>query len=107
MKSVIVYQLPLPTEVIDNVCRFIYYKIEETVDRNKTKYNRVICDLFYTIRMDRKIHYRWNYSLNKFYATIIIYNVQCNFDIQIYICCKCGNYTHPTQKCKCIQLKYV
>jgi hypothetical protein len=105
MKHVILYQLPLPTELIDHLCSFIYYKTEETLARNKSKYNRVICDLFYTVRIERKFNsYIW---YNHFYATLFIYNVQCKFDIQIYMCCKCGNYTHPTRKCKCMKLKYV
>jgi len=108
MKNVIIYQLPIPTEIIDNICSFIYYRVEETISRNKTKYNRVICDLFYTFRIERGVHYYdWNYSFNQCYSTVFIYNVQCNFDIQIYMCCKCGNYTHPTRKCKCMKLKYV
>jgi hypothetical protein len=102
MKSVIVYQLPLPTDMNDHVCSFLYYRVEETVARNKTKYNKVICDLFYTVRIERGYNY-----VNQFYATLFIYNVQCNFDIQIYMCCKCGNYTHPTKKCNCTKLKYV
>jgi hypothetical protein len=108
MKSVIVYQLPIPPELIDHVCSFLYYRIEETIARNKIKYNKVNCDLFYTVRIERLFpYYDWNYSYNHFYATLFIYNVQCNFDIQIYICCKCGNYTHPTRKCYCNNLKYV
>lgn len=106
MKNIIVHQLPIPTEVIDHICSFMYYRVEETVSRNKIKYNRVICDLFYTVRLDRCFHHNWNYSCNKCYATVFIYNVQCNFDIQIYICCKCGNYTRPSIKCKCRNLKY-
>ena len=107
MKSVIVYQLPLPSEVIDDVCSFLYYRVEETLARNKEKYNKVLCDLFYTVRIERGLnYYDWNYSYNKFYTTIFIYNVQCKFDIQIYICFKCGNYTHPTRRCKCKILKY-
>ena len=97
MKSVIVYQLPIPTDVIDHLCSFLYYKVEETVCRNKTKYNRVICDLFYTVRIELGFY--------PFYSTLFIYNVQCNFDIQIYMCSKCGNYTHPTNKCNCTKLK--
>jgi hypothetical protein len=106
MKSVIVYQLPLPTDVIEQLCSFLYYRVEETISRNKTKYNRVICDLFYTVRLERGSNYTWNYSLNQMYTTLIIYNVQSKFDIRFYMC-KCGNYTRPTIICKCKKLKYV
>jgi|LakMenEpi03Aug12_release.lakeMendotaPanAssembly.Ray.scaffolds.fasta_scaffold271466_2 hypothetical protein len=107
MKSVIVYQLPLPTDVIEQLCSFLYYRVEETISRNKTKYNRVICDLFYTVRLERgSNYYTWNYSLNQMYTTLIIYNVQSTFDIRFYMC-KCGNYTRPTIICKCKKLKYV
>ena len=100
MKNVIVYQLPIPREIVDHVCSFIYYRVDETIARNKKKYNRVICDLFYTVRLEREC-----YFYGCIYSTLLIYNVQCRFDIQIYICCKCGNYAHPTSKCKCIKLK--
>ena len=109
MKSVIVYQLPLPTEVIDHVCSFMYYSVEETISRNKKKYNRAVCDLFYTVRIERgSNYYNWNYSLNQMYTTLIIYNVQSTFfDIRFYICCNCGNYVHPIKLCTCTKLKYI
>ena len=106
MKSVIVYQLPIPTDVMDNLCSFIYYKVEETIARNKIKYNAIVCDLFYTVRIDRGFpYYYWNYSYN--YATIFIYNIQSRFDVQFYICCKCGNYTAPNRRCTCNKMKYL
>ena len=97
MKSVIVYQLPIPTDVIHHVCSFLYYKIEETIARNNKKYNRVVCDLFYTVRIERGFHY----------ATLFIYNIQSTFDVQFYMCCKCGNYTAPNRQCTCSQMKYL
>jgi hypothetical protein len=100
MKNVIVYHLPIPSEIVDHVCSFIYYRVDETIARNKIKYNRVICDLFYTVRLEREF-----YFYGCIYTTLFIYNVQCRFDIQIYICCKCGNYARPTYKCKCTKLK--
>ena len=101
-KSVIVYQLQLPKEIANTICRFIYYTMEETIARNKKWYNKVICDLFYTVRLERdRTYYNWNYSYNQNYITLFIYNIQSKFDIQCYICCKCGNYTKPHLKCKC------
>lgn len=102
MKSKIIYYLPIPLELIDHVCSFIYYRVNETIARNKTKYNRVICDLFYTVRIERGFPF---YNCN--YATLFIYNVQCSFDIQIYMCCKCGIYTAPNIRCTCNKMKYL
>jgi len=92
-KSLIVHYLPLNLDAINYICSFIFYTLEQSITRHKKNYNKVVCDLFYTVRLN-------NLNQN---VTLIIYNLQSNFDIQFVICCKCGNYANVN--CKCNLLK--
>jgi hypothetical protein len=91
--KIIIYQLPLPKDIVDYMCSFIYCTLEQSISRNKQRYHVVLCDLFYTVRLHN--FYNWN-NLN---VTVFIYNLQSNFDIQFVICCKCGNYTNMNCNC--------
>ena len=90
-KSIAVMNLPLPRDVVNYLCSFVYYTAEESCRRIRNNFYDVINDLFYTIRLHEP---RLKYDV------IMIYNIQSQFDITIYMC-KCGNYR---RKCKCIKL---
>ena len=92
-KSIAVMNLQLPNDVLDSICSFIYYTKEQSIINHKLNYTKIICDLFYTIRLQE--------SYQK-YSTVMIYNIQCNFDIVIHMC-KCGDYRFKSHKrhCKC------
>jgi hypothetical protein len=88
-KSVALMNLPLPRDVSNYICSFVYYTHAESYERIRNNFHQVLCDLFYTIRL-QETHLKYN--------VIMIYNIQSHFDITFYIC-KCGNYR---RKCKCI-----
>ena len=92
MKNVI-YLLPLPKDIVDYMCSFIYCTTDQSISRNKQHYHAVLCDLFYTVRLHNF------YNSNSLNVTLFIYNLQSNFDIQFVICCKCGNYSNINCKC--------
>lgn len=98
MKNIVVYQLPFPRDVVDYMCSFIYYTEEQAIVRHKHNYNKVVYDLFYTIRLVDNFYF----DLNQSFSNLNIYNLQSKFDIQFDICCKCGNYIYPFVNCKCI-----
>ena len=92
-KSIAVMNLQLPNDVLDSICSFIYYTKEQSIINHKLNYTKIICDLFYTIRLQE--------TYQK-YSTVMIYNIQSNFDIVIHMC-KCGDYRFKSHKrhCKC------
>ena len=89
-KSVAVMNLPLPRDVVNHLCSFVYYTVEESSQRIRNNFYNVLNDLFYTIRL---------HAPRLKYDVIMIYNIQSRFDITFYIC-KCGNYR---RKCNCIR----
>ena len=89
-KSIAVMNLSLPRDVVNYLCSFIYYTVEESNQRIRNNFYDVVNDLFYTIRL-QEIHERYN--------VIMIYNIQSRFESTFYMC-KCGDYR---RKCKCIR----
>ena len=92
-KSVAVMNLPIPRDVANYLCSFVYYTVEESIQRHRTNYTDIISDLFYTIRLQ---------EVYEKYSAVMIYNITSNFDIIIYVC-KCGDYRYKSHKrnCKC------
>ena len=92
-KSIAVMNVPLPRDILNHVCSFIYYTEDQSIKKHKLNYTEIVYDLFYTIRLE---------EVRTNYYTVMIYNITSNFDIIIHIC-KCGDYRYKYHKrhCKC------
>lgn len=100
-QSVALYNLPLATDIIHHVCSFLYYTEQESIQRNKQKYKRVLRD-FKRIYFDRMNTWgptfvtRVNIFIILPTRTLIVAN----------ICTRCNNYVKNFPKkhfiCQCI-----
>ena len=104
MKSVALYNLKLPKELIDIICRFNFYTLSECIEHAKYVYNKVIKEITYIER--------FQYYGYQPYHKGIYYHIQINMvttqsnsvedlykEMNIYICIKCGEFIK--NKCKC------
>jgi hypothetical protein len=41
-KSIIIYKIQLPNDVLDMICSFNFYSLDQCIDRTKQKYKNVI-----------------------------------------------------------------
>ena len=92
-KSFIVYHLALPQEMIDHICSFVFYTIEESRKRNREMYSTVVYE-YKHIRREQMISFRPN--IVSFYYILPIHNQL----IVSVICYTCGNYVKPTHHYK-------
>ena len=97
-KSIILQQLPLPKDVVDYICSFVFYTLSESIEKQRQKYIRIICNInkikFDTISTWGPMT-TWKVNLVTIYIVLPISN-----QLIIYnICYTCGNYVKKS-KCK-------
>jgi len=95
-KSLVVYQLPLNTDVIDYICSFIFYTKPQSILRNIRKYNNVVHDLKSIIRVG-------SFQSVEFPCAFIYYyhpSHNNNLIKNIIVCNWCGNYI-TNEFCSC------
>lgn len=91
-KSIIIYNIPLPSDVVDIICSFNFYTLQQCIDRTKQKYKNVIENIKVTL-------YESNYYPSIFSATTIRIHSIIFF---IHICNHCGNYLmRMPYSCRC------
>jgi hypothetical protein len=103
-KSTVLQQLTLPKDIVDYICEFSFYTYDQSIERNRQKYNRVVYNIK-KIKFDRISTWgpmrTWKINLVTIYIVLPISN-----QLIIYnICYSCGNYVKKSKcqqfTCKC------
>ena len=100
-KSIIIYQLVFPPDILDYICSFAFYTITQSIEKNKKKYNRILCDI-------KKIQLTTNVSTPRPRRFIVTKYIVLPITKQLIIaniCHICGNYVKHKKHnfaCKCL-----
>ncbi len=103
-KSIAVFQLPLPLELIDIICSFTFHTITYVIRRNKHCFAEVIRDITYT---DRICCSGYLGSLYNLYYMVHFTNPNFwglkEINKCARMCIKCGEFIKLVRysKCKC------
>jgi len=81
-RILVIYTIPLPNNILDVICSFNFYTLEQCINSTKQKYKNVIDNIKETI-------YDSNSYPTLFSATIIRIHDLLLF---VHICNHCGNY---------------
>ena len=106
MQSIALYNLKIPKDVIDIICSFNFYTLQECIEITKNKYKKVVNELNY---IERFQYYGYQICSGIYYHIQIRVSTYDEADIHsvlnICICIKCKEFIKnmPTSKCKCIQ----
>ncbi len=94
-KSIAVQNLPLPQDIINSICSFIFYTKTQCLLRNLTNYNIVVNDLKRLLRVG-------SFQSSAFPCAFIYYHHPRNINLikNIIICNWCGNYI-TNECCTC------
>ena len=92
-KITVIYTIPLPSVLLDIICSFNFYTLEQCINSTKQKYKNVI-DI-----VKETVYYSNSYPNTLFSAsTIRIHNLL----LFVHICNHCGNYlTIMPYSCRC------
>jgi hypothetical protein len=104
-KSILLYQLSLPSDTIKIVCSFLFYTVEQSIQHHKQQYYHIIRDIQRT-----KITYSFSQGcMNRLQCIITIIHMNNAHPIwlRIRICNECREYIkHQIEKtqlfvCQC------
>jgi hypothetical protein len=93
-KSIALRQLPLPADIIDYICSFIYFTPFQSMIRTMCKYSFVVNNIHYLVRVaayESIIFPCSSICYYHKYDTLKIHFVMCNW---------CGEYIR-NEKCSC------
>jgi len=83
-KSVALFNLKLPPDILNSICEFIYYTYDDCVKNRKEKIkninNIIIADTYVLV----------NEYYNQYKTSIC--SIEANIQLQIIICKTCGNF---------------
>jgi hypothetical protein len=88
-KSVVVHQLQLPQDAIEHICRFIFYTVEECIEKNKNKFKKVLLDVKNDVRIEHVPFYSGN---NVMYFMTFQFPIRHHKVIYTNLCGTCGNF---------------
>lgn len=100
-KSIIIYQLIFPKDILDYICSFAFYTIAQSIEQNKKKYNQILYDI-------KKIQLSTNISITPRRSNIVTNYIVLPITKQLIIaniCHICGNYVKHNKHnftCKCL-----
>jgi hypothetical protein len=108
MKSIALYNLKLPKEVIDIICRFNFYTLSECIEITNEKRNNLLKELNY---IERFQYYGYQSYHTGIYHHIQInryttrYNTNIYSEMNICICIFCNEFVQnipdTNALCKC------
>lgn len=105
MKSIALYNLKLPKDVIDIICRFNFYTLSECIEITKYKRRNVFNELKY---IERFQYYGYQPYHTGIYYHIQINMITINDEIDIYkemnlcICTNCYEFIKNMPKTNCL-----
>jgi hypothetical protein len=102
-KSIAVYQLKLPQEVINYICSFGFYTLEQCIEQNKKKHKKVLKDIKDDVRINNVPLYTPNGTI--MYCIYIEFPIRQRKVIYANLCGDCNNFIHLKRKsfgCRCL-----
>ena len=98
-KILVVKQLQLPQELVDYLCSYLFYTIEQTTQRNISIFNEVVRDIDNLIIECYCASSGYMYNMHR---VVHITNLYKPIDICIKLCVYCGEfYPRFNVKSKC------
>jgi len=101
-KSIILQQLILPNELINYICSFVFYTLDECIEKNRKQYSRICCELK-QIKITNIS--TWLPTIPWKFNIITIYYIlpRSRQLIISNLCHRCGNYIISSNfACKCL-----
>lgn len=94
-KSIVVHQLPLPQDMIDSICSFLFYTQTQSMIRNIANYTIVVNDL-------KRLRRVGSFESREFPCAFIYYYHPRDIDLikNIIMCNRCGEYI-TCEFCRC------
>ena len=99
-KSILLHQLILPKDLINYICNFVFYTLDECIEKNRKHYNRIFREI-----KEIKITKISKWLPNISWKLINIYYIlpRSNQLIISSLCHTCGNYINSHKySCKCL-----
>ena len=104
-KCYLIHRLKLPTDILDCICRFVFYTRQQCIERNKKKCKKLFKDIQEIEISHIQMYYRRGGSF--MYFMIIQYPLREHKTVYTYLCNDCGNFIHlskPSFCCKCFKM---
>jgi hypothetical protein len=98
-RSHLVHMLKLPIDTIDCICSFLFYTLQQSIERNKKKYKKLFNDIQQIEISHIKMYYRLGGSF--MYFMIIQYPIKEHKVVYTNLCNDCGNFIHVSNPYKC------
>ena len=106
MKSIALYNLKLPKEVIDIICRFNFYTLPECIENTRINHSNLFKELkyierfqYYGYQIESGMYYHIQINMLTVHHAIDIYQ-----EFNLCICINCYEFIKNTQTnclCKC------
>jgi|LauGreDrversion4_2_1035121.scaffolds.fasta_scaffold11636_2 hypothetical protein len=102
-KSIALYQLKLPQEVIEYICSFGFYTLEQCIEQNKQNQKKLLKDIKEGVRINNVPLYTLTGSI--LYCVYIQYPLRERKVIYANLCGNCNDFIHLKRVsfgCKCL-----
>jgi hypothetical protein len=102
-KLLTVHKMQLPQEIIDYICSFGFYTLEQCIEQNKIKHKKVLKDIKYDVRINNVPLYTTSGSV--IYCVYMEFPVREHKVIYANLCGKCNDFIHLKRKsfgCRCL-----
>jgi hypothetical protein len=102
-KVLMIQKMQLPQEVVDYICSFGFYTLEQCIEKNKKKQKSLLHDIKYGIRINNVPLYKSTGSV--MYCVYIEFPIRERKVIYANLCGDCNNFIHLKRKsfgCRCL-----
>jgi len=101
-KIIVVNKLSLPHEVIEYICSFVFYGLEQSIEQNKKIFKKVLNDIK-DVRINNVPLYTPSGSM--MYCVYMEFPIRERKVIYANLCGDCNNFIHLKRKsfgCRCL-----
>ena len=98
-----IQKMQLPQEVVDYICSFGFYTLEQCIEKNKKKQKKLLHDIKHGIRINNVPLYKSTGSV--MYCVYIEFPIRERKVIYANLCGDCNNFIHLKRKsfgCRCL-----
>jgi hypothetical protein len=102
-KIMIIHKMNIPKEVIDYICSFVFYTLEQCIEQNKKKQKKLLKDIKEDVRINNVPLYTSSGSV--MYCVYMEFPLRERKVIYANLCGNCNDFIHLKRKsfgCKCL-----
>ncbi len=102
-KIIVINNLSLPQELINYICSFGFYTLEQCIEKNKKKHLKLLNDIKHDVRISNVPLYRRDGSI--MYCIYMEFPIRERKVIYANLCGECNNFIHLKRKsfgCRCL-----